>query len=298
MGHHYLPQFYLRGFTDGNTVWVHDRKEHRSFPSQPKSIANENKFYTDEIERYFANEVEGPAESAIAALRARQGLDSSQRDALAHYVLALWMRVPEGRERVNAGVPEVAESIQNKWHAELDGIIATASEHALHAETLKTQVSEIIEKFKREPPSEVWHQYFDRDSRSKAAVALLSMNWQLLLSHRAEFLTSDNPVFFFQHNGIDTPKSELTIPISSSVLLRAHRQPTRGSLYLEAPREAIRVLNRRVVSNATRFVFSQRNEPWMLPFACKRDHALTRLVAQQVTPRFTRVPSPPRSTAC
>jgi hypothetical protein len=279
MGHHYLPQFYLRGFADGNTVWVHDRKGHRSFPSQPKSIANENKFYTDEIERYFANEVEGPAESAIAALRARQGLDSSQRGALAHYVLALWMRVPEGRERVNAGVPEVAESIRKEWHAELDGIMATAPEWASLAEALKVG-SEIIEKFKTEPPPEVWHQYLDRESRSKAAAVLLSMNWQLLLSPQAEFLTSDNPVFFFQHDGIDTPKSELTIPISSSVLLWAHRQPTRGTLYLEAPREAIRVLNRRVASNATRFVFSRRNEPWMLPFACKRDHALTRLVAQ------------------
>ena len=84
MGHHYLPQFYLRGFADGNTVWVHDRLERRSFPSQPKSIANENKLYSDEIEQHLANDVEDPAKPATEALRNSQALDSNQRSALAH----------------------------------------------------------------------------------------------------------------------------------------------------------------------------------------------------------------------
>ncbi len=278
MGHHYLPQFYLRGFADGNTVWVHDRLERRSFPSQPKSIANENKLYSDEIEQHLANDVEDPAKPAIEALRNSQALDSNQRSALAHYVVALWKRVPEGRNRVYAGVPGVAESLRQEIHAELDDAATTAPELASLAEYRKAQVSEIIEKFKKKPPPEIWHQNLSRDSSPNAVAALLSMNWCVLLSTQAEFLTSDNPVFFFQHEGIGRPTSELTVPLSSSALLWAHRLPTQGPLYLKARREAIRALNRRVVSRATRYVYSQRSETWMLPFVCKTDHMLTRLV--------------------
>jgi hypothetical protein len=280
MGHHYLPQFYLRGFTNGNTIWVHDRLERRSFPSQPKSIANENKLYTDDIEQHLANDVEQPAKSAIETLRSHQPFDSNQRDALAHYVVALWKRVPDGRDRVYAEVPEVAESIRRELHVELDESAMAAPELASLVEYRKTQVSEIIEKFKKEPPHEVWHHNLVRDSSPNVVAALISMNWRVLVATEADFLTSDNPVFFFQHEGIGRSTSELSVPLSSSVLLWAHLQPTHGPLFSEARREAVRVLNRRVVSNATRYVFSQRTEPWMLPFVCKANHVLTRLVEQ------------------
>ena len=278
MGHHYLPQFYLRGFTEGNTVWVHDRLERRSFPSQPKSIANENKLYSDDMEQHLANEIEDPAKSAIEAKRLRQPLDAQQREALAHYVVTLWKRVPEGRERVFAGVPEVAESIRQELHTELDESAAVEPGLAMLAEYRKAQISQIIEKFKTEPPPEVWHQNLSRDSSPNVVAALLSMNWRVLFSDATDFLTSDNPVFFFKHEGIGQPTSELSVPLSSSVVLWAHRKPTHGPLYLRARREAVRDLNRRVVSNATRYVFSQRSEPWILPFVCKTDHVLTRLV--------------------
>jgi Protein of unknown function (DUF4238) len=278
MGHHYLPRFYLRGFADANTVWVHDRQERRSFPSQPKSIANENKLYSDDLEQHLANAIEEPAKSAIEALRMRQPLDGQQREALAHYVVALWKRVPEGRERVYAGVPKVAESIRKELHAELDQAAAATPVLAELAKYRKAQVSEIIEKFKAEPPPEVWHQNLTRDSSPNGFAALLSMNWRVLLSDRSDFLTSDNPVFFFQHEGIGRKTSELSVPLSSKVVLWAHRKPTTGALYLTASREAVRHLNSRVVSNATRYVYSQRSEPWMLPFVCKTGHLLTRLI--------------------
>ena len=64
MGHHFVPQFYLRGFTEGNTIWVYDRLGSCSFNSQPKTVANENKMYTEEIESWLTNEIEGHAHAA------------------------------------------------------------------------------------------------------------------------------------------------------------------------------------------------------------------------------------------
>ncbi|MEU8382518.1 DUF4238 domain-containing protein [Streptosporangium sp. NPDC048865] len=44
--HHYVPQFYLRRFTDSTSrLWVWDRMNDRIFPTKPGSIAAESNFY-------------------------------------------------------------------------------------------------------------------------------------------------------------------------------------------------------------------------------------------------------------
>ncbi|MFE3167928.1 DUF4238 domain-containing protein [Streptomyces sp. NPDC059224] len=45
--HHYVPQFYLRRFTDSaERLWVWDRTNDRVFRTQPKAVAAESNFYT------------------------------------------------------------------------------------------------------------------------------------------------------------------------------------------------------------------------------------------------------------
>lgn len=44
--HHYVPQFYLRRFTDrGGQLWVWDKLKDRIFQANPKKVAAENNFY-------------------------------------------------------------------------------------------------------------------------------------------------------------------------------------------------------------------------------------------------------------
>lgn len=278
MGHHYVPQFYLRGFTDGNTIWVHDRNERRHFPSQPKTIANENNLYTDEIERHFANVIEGPANPAIEKVRECEPLTESDRLALAKYIVALWKRVPEARSRVAARLPEIAASVRQEIH---NGLTATAVEDpslASLAEKRKNEVNNIIERVERERPPTIWRQSLATESSDSVITSLLSMQWRFLRSERLQFLTCDNPVFFFENEGIGRPTSELTVPFSSTVALWASRLPTPAATYLDARPAAVREINRRVAKNATRFVYAQRLEGWILPFVCKRGHSLNRLI--------------------
>ncbi len=45
--HHYVPQFYLRRFTDSTgKLWVWDRKRDRVFSARPASVAAESNFYS------------------------------------------------------------------------------------------------------------------------------------------------------------------------------------------------------------------------------------------------------------
>lgn len=47
--HHYVPQFYLRRFTDAaGRLWIWDRDRERTFCSRPDNVAAESKFYWHE----------------------------------------------------------------------------------------------------------------------------------------------------------------------------------------------------------------------------------------------------------
>jgi hypothetical protein len=47
--HHYVPQFYLRRFTDAaGQLWLWDRDRDRVFRTRPNGVAAENYFYWHE----------------------------------------------------------------------------------------------------------------------------------------------------------------------------------------------------------------------------------------------------------
>ena len=69
--HHYVPRFYLRGFTDSaredGQLWVHDRKLDRRYPSNPANVARERDFNRVDLPEGDPNAVE----AAFAALENR-----------------------------------------------------------------------------------------------------------------------------------------------------------------------------------------------------------------------------------
>lgn len=272
MGYHYVPRFYLNGFAPNGAIWTHDRDERRSFLSQPKSIANETDMYPDEVEKYLASQIENPAKPGIEKIRSGALLDEGERLAVASYVIAMWKRVPEARSRVSKRMPEVAASVRDNLHQELDAAVRTRPDFAESAESKKRQVNEIIARYERDPPPDIWHKSLATESTPRVIDSLQTMNWRFLISEREQFLTCDNPVFFFQDEGIGKPYSELSIPFSSNITLWANRRDTPTQTFIHAKPSVVRELNRRMAFNATRFVYSERNERWILPFICKEGH--------------------------
>jgi hypothetical protein len=54
MGHHYVPQKYLRGFAElGNddAIWMYDKKLRKFTNPGIKSVAQEAGFYSEEVEQ-------------------------------------------------------------------------------------------------------------------------------------------------------------------------------------------------------------------------------------------------------
>lgn len=278
MGNHYVPQYLLRGFTVDDRLWAHDRKGAKSFPTQPKAIAHETNMYSDELEAYFADVIEGPANMVLDKVRAGEELALDDRIALAHYIVALWKRVPSGRARANSAMPEVAASVRADVVTQLEHIAATEPHLADKALARRDEVIDIIARYQADPPVELWQKGLVTPATSRMVDALLSMSWRWLWAPPGSFLCNDNPVFFFAHEGIGRPTSELTLPLSSNVALWATRRRTPSATRIKATQGMIIQLNRRAAANATRFVFSQQNEPWILPFHLRGAWRLQHLV--------------------
>jgi hypothetical protein len=279
MGYHYVPQHYLGGFAVDKLIWVHDRLGERSFATQPKSIANENNIYPEDLERYLAEQIEGPAMLGIEKIRAAVPLSEGEREAIAHYVFALWKRVPDGRDRVKKRMPEVAASVRADVHSQLDAAVLSDPNLGPLARVRRAEVEDILSKYEQDdPPPDVWHKTLASESTPKVIESFLTMNWRYFVADSDDLLTCDNPVFFFRDIGIGSVGSELTVPFSSRIALWASRQATGSQTAIPAKPAIVRELNRRAASSATRYIYSKKNEAWILPFVCKSGHQLNRLV--------------------
>ncbi|GAA4868999.1 hypothetical protein GCM10023332_21950 [Luteimonas vadosa] len=248
----------------------------RSYRTQVKSVANETAMYTVDLEAYLANEVESPAQPAIEKLRELTVLSGGEREALARYVIAMWKRVPSGRMRVAATIPEVADSVNAEIQRGLEDAATEDPSLSDIAESRRREVNALIAKYKQDPPDHFWHYTVGTQATPRMVHGLLEMQWAILVSEREHFITSDNPVFFFAAEGIGSPQSELSVPLSSRVALWAARSRAPKPYFLPVERSVVLEINRRTARNTNRFLYTKQESPWALRFGAKK-HALSRL---------------------
>lgn len=280
MGDHYVPQYYLSGFSpDGRSIWVYDKVQERKFGTQIKSIANENSFYSPEVENYLANCVEGPANGVLKKIRQKEAITQRDKETLSAYMVCMMKRVPQGRSRVKKFAPSVANRIGAKIDEKLKNATIAEPSRAEFFEKRWAEVQEVLERFSRELPKEIWLTNIPPERSPQTLAALSRMTWRFFVSDRGpSFLTSDNPVFYFTTLGIGRPQSEVTFPISSTIALWATwRQDIDEVHFIPAKESVVKELNRRTASLATRYMFHSKNEPWVLSLLTRATWRLNRL---------------------
>ena len=115
--HHYVPQFYLRRFTDNGRFWVFDKLKQTVFQTDPSKVAAETHFYripafasTDAdpllFEKFFL-EVEGAAATITelwferldnATLGEKVLIGRDERWWMSRYIALQHLRTPEQRD--------------------------------------------------------------------------------------------------------------------------------------------------------------------------------------------------------
>ena len=281
MGDHYIPQYYLNGFTSSidNMVWVYEKGGSLKFQSQVKNIAHETNYYSPEVEKYLANDIEGPANSVIKKIRKCKKITQSEKEILAIYMIVMLKRVPQSKIRMKKMAPNVTQSLQQKWDKEISKLALENPSQKKLFEKRRIEIKANLDKYSKNIPKDFWLELIPPDRTPNTVEAISKMTWLFLTYEKFPvFLTCDNPVFYFQEIGVGKAKSEITFPISSNIVLWATWRSDIQEGYSPIKNQAIKEINRRTATNATRYTYHAKDADWIPRFINKQEHQLNLLV--------------------
>ena len=279
MGHHYLPQHYLRCFSTPDNpdyIWMYDKssKEFKRLPIQ--NVAQSSEFYSEEDERALSEKIEQPAQAPLKQLRKGQQVDVRGRLAVTFYLESMIKRVPHIRN----SMLEIAPQAKANLLAEIRG---NPESLASRSNLTQAQVLHQIDQWEHEFDSNRLSGRDDLIRRQWSTRALIecifSMTWRVIRADGSHhFLTGDNPVFFDKGYGLKPPYGEFSFPLSSDVALHGSWQgPSAGLLFVQSNPALVKEINRRVIFNAERFVFYHEKASWVSVVAEKQKPRLNRI---------------------
>jgi hypothetical protein len=258
--HHYVPQFYLKRFTDANGhLWVWDKIKNAVFQTNPKNVAGENNFYWMQ-ELADAGHDPNTMEKQLASLEANVSLITDQwlywladlelgkqieipeenREEVALFIAVQWLRTKDQREIIGALAD--ADPADSKEHARLHTAVMweLATVHAI------------------------------RD-RIKKSIWIFGRN-----ETEMPFISSDNPIAFktpdnrqWTRGGILAPGVYAVYPLSPGIVMYCH-DPREGWEIISKHADCLSPVpfteelvendNTGQVFMASRFVFSPTND--------------------------------------
>lgn len=280
MGDHYITVEYLRAWERRDRLWAHDRTVGRSFQTQGKSIGNITGLYSRELEKRLANEFDGPGIGALKRFSAGKRLTDEQRYIAAKFIFVQRKRVPAARTRFDHDLVGVKAELKAEYEAAIRVGEASDPNFAARADEIRRTVNAVFDDQTKAQQSALWHEVIPDETGPDVINTLMSFNWILLRTPPDSLLTCDNPVYFHEHEGLVAPQSEMTMPLSPSTALWATREPLKDGSHLEASKNTVRELNRRMARNSMRLVVSSNNDRWIMPFLQKGHWHLNRLRAR------------------
>jgi len=278
MGHHFVPQRYLRNFEDPSHrgyIWVHDRHGGEAQLAKIAKVAQSRNFYSQSTETILAETVERPANLVIQKLTTHHSITPAERVQLAYYVAVMMKRIPTHRRRSSEMLPEVLTDLVTEVRSYLN---ALADQAGADPEILKrrgVELDAVERKFQAQTPPNVLEQIREPWPSKQMVQLLFRMTWRVLISSGpAYFLTSDNPAFYFRSLGLARKESEISFPLSTHYSLHGSwQQADSGLAFVNAEQAMVKEINRRVVSEAERLVFYHQAADW-LPKMFKRENLL------------------------
>lgn len=275
---HYVPAYYLSGFTDPVTgnIFMYFKTTNRVVQTTVRSVANQLRYWSDETEKYLANEVENPANPVLDKIKSLQPITRQDRRLLSRYIIAMLKRVPEGRSRILSRSPTEMRETMDRLKAELEAKRESDPSKADRIDDIIEQIDSLPPGFFDKIPKEVWEEIIPPESTRKSVTVLHNMRWIFLTAPKERsFLASDNPVVHTTATGVRPPAGLLVFPISQNVALWASwNKEWREEGYYPARKEIIDVINYWIVHSATEYVFYSKDKNWVVKLIKKvRKHA-------------------------
>jgi hypothetical protein len=281
MGKHYVPRAHLRRFQAENNpgfVWMYDKKTGRFAEASVSKVAQEADFYSQEVEIALAEVVEAPGNACIDKLLRQERLDNAERTQLSLYMMTMATRGPRQRRKSLEHAPEALESVISDTRKEIEDWIQESPDDVERAQSRLKELDAVHERFSKELPQQVLDQIHTPFWSERTVDCLHNMAWHILPAPPSMyFVTSDTPAHFFEGLGVGNPDSEFTFPISTSFALIGEHRRSWGTTFEKPHAQFAKEVNRRVLANAERFVFSPRPDGWIETVARKTSPFLSQL---------------------
>jgi hypothetical protein len=274
MGHHYLPRRLLRGFSQEDWAWTFDKQSGQQPKHLPVGrIAQEPGMYSQEIEDRLNNEIEQPFNEVLDRVDKGQGVGTQDSAVIAAYALAMYRRVPADRSRSKLAVPDVLAKVEQDHLQQIDLLESMNPNERDLAKKGRANISAIFEKIRAEDTDWLWHSTLLPEKMPRAVGALQQMTWELWRAPQGnQLLIGDSPLLFDESVGIANERAELILPIrNDAALVATWRSGPVGRPRTFSMQQA-RHINHHIVTRASRWIFFQRNEGWVLPFIRKRSN--------------------------
>ncbi len=284
--HHYIPQFYLKGFSiDEKRLHLFDKKDKdkktRFRYQSTEKIAFENNLYTFKtkdlkkgtLEQYFS-QVEGEANKVIKKLLEKSSINDQDRANLSLFVAFLYLRTPSSKKNL-LGVQEKLREKMARMMFSLPKQKERMKQFFKQKGEEKTdkEIDDLID-FAKNPKRSIIKTKFAPEYWIKQMLTL-SMKiapdfeicgWEVKHTVRKfALMTSDDPVMLIPSErsnspwgiGLRTPGVKKVIPLSSRAVLIIHG-PTKVPtlVHTEALKPFSKKVNEWTMRNSERFVFS------------------------------------------
>jgi len=284
---HFLPQFYLRGFTDPATpsgqepyVWIFELPEHRWRRRAPKNIASLRHYYAyqDEnnqlvniIEPSFAA-IESLGATLIRKLEARRELTEPEQVHFSLFVALLTVRTPQHRkntERIfkHQGRDIVTTLIQH-WRENPDDFEASRRNYQEKTETVFAMT---IDDFEQHAPELMLNDAgvigYSLMPGFELAERLFGMTWRFYFTEDEDrLIICDHPGDFALPKDVTeesfraffTKDAEFHVPLTPNLLFTAYYDDFNRAFGGLLSREDVVRINRRMAQRAEQFIISTK----------------------------------------
>ncbi len=275
---HYVPKFYLKGFTDPKGVlWVLERfKAPRA--SRPKDEAHHPDYYCHTEK----GEADDGAEDALQVIESRSApiipklanpqyvLTPENLEALLVFVASMFVRVPSWREFLDKKVADIIQTRYQRYASDKDKFYALCADYEKAMGKLMEVSHEELRQYVLAGNYEMVQKSVSYNLGAMFRTASIVLNGLMTFGHQIlyapegmTFLTSDSPVFTLLPDG----QGEATIgvgfgwrgvevffPLNKRACLRLKERLKPGARKIEP--DYTNKINRLVMATATRYVYS------------------------------------------
>jgi hypothetical protein len=279
--HHYLPQFYLDGFTRDGLFWLFDRKKGEFRKQTPINTAVESGFYTvrmsdgtdsDAVEETLAT-IEGVVKPAVDRLDAAESISDEDRRSTAAFIATLYLRTPGFRRNHDAAhetmmkrTMQILYSDPGAAAARLECMKAAGEDVGGLTPEKIMEAAKNADDYSIELPPEQSIQSM-LSLLPKIGTLLADMRWTIAHAPANKvFVASDEPFVLIpppdyrpgvQGLGIASPGTTKVIPLSQRIcVLIGDVDPLAPVQHVDVGADWVRAINMNVTQNCERFVIS------------------------------------------